>query len=139
MRILVSNNMYHIIKPPRGISNYRELHLGRSEKGVYFALLHDDKLVVWILEESCGELEWILKHDSGRGLLLASLNCVQQGHGPWILHDLNSRQGDKNEKVVEHAFDWNSDDNNILNIADRIEDCYGYYTLTKKSSSCTDR
>ncbi|XP_039780545.1 uncharacterized protein LOC120647760 [Panicum virgatum] len=136
MRISVENDTYHVIKPPKGgISTYRELHLGMSKNGVYFASLCDDnndRLEVWILEESSGELVWMLKHDSGRGLLQASVNCVRRGRGPWnYLYDVNSRQGDDdgaNEGQVEHdAFDeWNSDDDGVLNVEDRIEDCDGY-------------
>ena len=132
----MENDTYHVIKPPKGgISTYRELHLGMSKNGVYFASLCDDnndRLEVWILEESSDELVWMLKHDSGRGLLQASVNCVRRGRGPWnYLYDVNSRQGDDdgaNEGQVEHdAFDeWNSDDDGVLNVEDRIEDCDGY-------------
>ena len=54
----MENDTYHVIKPPKGgISTYRELHLGMSKNGVYFASLCDDnndRLEVWILEESSG-------------------------------------------------------------------------------------
>ena len=127
-RILVANNKYHVIKPPRGVCmGDGELHLGLSKNGVYFATLSDDsRLKVWILEESSGELVWKLKHDSGGGLLLASLS------GPWHLHDVNSRQADDDTEgqVVEHAFDeWNSDDDSTLIVEAHTEDCNEYLQI----------
>jgi hypothetical protein len=134
----MSNNTYHIIKPPREVSDSCRgiyLHLGRSEKGVYSALCdHESKLQVWILEESSrGEMEWILRHQSDLGLLQASLNCGRQEHGPWILCGLYDRQGDDNKEPVEHTFDeWNShDDDNVLNVRDHSTDqyCCGYLDI----------
>ncbi|KAG0548740.1 hypothetical protein BDA96_01G193200 [Sorghum bicolor] len=124
MRISMSNNTYHIIKPPREVSDRCGeiyLHLGRSEKGVYSALYDSDesKLQVWILEESSrGVMEWILRHESSPGLLQASLNCRRQKHGPWILRGLYNRQ--RKEPVQHSTFDeWNSDDDDsVLNVGD---------------------
>ncbi|TVU46282.1 hypothetical protein EJB05_05808, partial [Eragrostis curvula] len=69
----LANNSYQVIKPPTRLCEDPEFHLGKSEKGVYFALLDDEyRLRVWTLAESCGKMEWDLNHDSVRGLLLPS-------------------------------------------------------------------
>uniref|UniRef100_K3ZC48 F-box domain-containing protein n=1 Tax=Setaria italica TaxID=4555 RepID=K3ZC48_SETIT len=67
MRISLSDNTYRMIRPPCGIEMCEcpELHLGRSEKGVYCAYFDDERqLRVWILDESCGRMAWVLRHES---------------------------------------------------------------------------
>ncbi|CAL5053135.1 unnamed protein product [Urochloa decumbens] len=80
---------YRVIKPSRGIEMFQgqEFHLGRSDKGICFALL-DDKLRmwVWILEESCEQIEWKLRHCSEQELAFPRLSS---DHGPWILSNIN--------------------------------------------------
>ena len=126
-RISLSKDTYRIIHPPHGteIFDDSELLLGKSEKGVYCALIGDkDQLRVWILDESCSRMEWVLKHDSGCGLAAAqpSLNYfAQQVDGPWILENANRRQGDNIEAPIEQESEWNSDDEDVLNNQDRVE------------------
>ena len=44
-------------------SDYDELHLGRSREGLCCATFRDrPNLRVWILDDSCGTMEWALKH-----------------------------------------------------------------------------
>lgn len=66
MRISLSNNKYQVIKPPKGRNTLSEeddiLYLGKSEKGVYCASV-DDPVRVWILDETQGQMEWVLKHN----------------------------------------------------------------------------
>ncbi|RLN29177.1 hypothetical protein C2845_PM05G34060 [Panicum miliaceum] len=129
MRIPLSKDTYRIIHPPHGIEIYEcsELLLGRSEKGVYCALIGDEgQLRVWILDESCSRMEWVLKHDSGCGLAAAqpSLNYFsQQGNGPWILQNANRREGDNIvEAPIDQEPEWDSDDEDVLNNQDsRVE------------------
>lgn len=54
------NNKYQVIKHPMGIepNEHPELHLGRSENGVYCAVVDlNFRLKVWILKESSGRME----------------------------------------------------------------------------------
>lgn len=106
-RISLSDDTYRVIKPPVDLNasaRYEETHLGKSQRGVYLAVLQrtDYHLRVWILDESPspGQTNWILKHDSCRGLALPSLLCTQQANGPWVLAD---QDGD------DQAFEWDSD------------------------------
>ncbi|CAN6342208.1 unnamed protein product [Urochloa humidicola] len=136
MRMSPLNSTYRVIKPPiRGaeISKDPLFHLGRSEKGIYYALLGDDyRLRVWILDESSDQIEWKLKHTSGRGLVFPNLSS---DHGPWVLSSVYSdddesednessmeeEDGD-DEAQVEERFEWNdSDDDNALPIDDMVE------------------
>ncbi|CAN6287587.1 unnamed protein product [Urochloa humidicola] len=115
MRISLSNHTYRVIKPPTtGIEMFKrcKLHLGRSQNGVYCALLDDEyRLWAWVLDESCGQMEWVLRHDSSHGLPLPSLNCDQRARGPWILENINCDDGDIDveQEQVEQEFEWDSD------------------------------
>ncbi|CAL4943204.1 unnamed protein product [Urochloa decumbens] len=124
MRISFATNKYHMIKPPSVVCKYLEFNLGKSEKGVYYALVDDDnRFRVWMLAEpSYGQIEWTLTHDSGCDLFLTSLKCIPKDHGPWILHEVNS-EGDENHAaapmITEHKYDeWNSDDASVLHNED---------------------
>ncbi|CAL4935123.1 unnamed protein product [Urochloa decumbens] len=94
IRIFLSGNKYQVIKPPLRIrSLLRTFHLGRSKKGVYCALTYPLKdsywLRVWILEESCGRMKWVLKNQTDLKSLLACRKVDEQFGRPWILRDIN--------------------------------------------------
>lgn len=95
-----------MIKPPlTPACKYLELHLGKSENGIYYALLGDEyQLWVWLLAQSDGQMEWILK-------LNTSLNRIPKVHGPWISHHVTSGTcGDDAAPGEPNEFEWNSDD-----------------------------
>ncbi|GJN39748.1 hypothetical protein PR202_gb28885 [Eleusine coracana subsp. coracana] len=123
MRISLSDNKYRVIKPPRDLnmSEYRALHLGKSEKGVYSASLEgrEHRLRVWLLHESPqdSKTKWILKHDTGRGLTVPSLNLDQPAyHGPWIFDGgcCDNHGGSNDEAQQNQIVGWNSDDDEAL-------------------------
>jgi hypothetical protein len=80
-RISLSDRTYRVIKPPRCFGS-QEFVIGRSKKGIYSAFLDDKcRLWIWTLDESCDDqIEWKLRHDSGRGIAFASPKFW-----PWIL------------------------------------------------------
>ncbi|KAL6647270.1 hypothetical protein ACP70R_014707 [Stipagrostis hirtigluma subsp. patula] len=122
-RISLSNSTYRVIKPPSGIEKfeYPELHIGRSEKGVCYALLDkESNLQVWILDD---QLQWELKHDSRRKVALRSLCCDQNVHRPWILEnaDCDESETDDDQASGEQEFEWNSDDDFVANIEHKVE------------------
>ncbi|CAD6213975.1 unnamed protein product [Miscanthus lutarioriparius] len=65
MRISLSSDKYHVIKPPLGIEVKRgpEFYLGKSSKGIYCASIKGCRVQVWNLIESGYQMEWVLKHD----------------------------------------------------------------------------
>uniref|UniRef100_A0ACD6A2D4 Uncharacterized protein n=1 Tax=Avena sativa TaxID=4498 RepID=A0ACD6A2D4_AVESA len=120
MRVSLSNNTYSVIKPPMdlNVEGYLEINVARSEKGVYIVAF--DRcwpkcwLRVWILNESCGQMEWMLKHDKDLKRMLPR-QCFCRGV-KWILEDINynlfrasSFQEDSEEETIEEEFEWNSD------------------------------
>uniref|UniRef100_A0A0D9VX87 F-box domain-containing protein n=1 Tax=Leersia perrieri TaxID=77586 RepID=A0A0D9VX87_9ORYZ len=109
MRISLSDDKYQVIRMPevKGIS-FPIFCLGRSEKGMYLALLIQPcTLRVWVIDESSDKMEWVLKHDKELNLVFP-----HQNHRGWILQDLDKEtKYHKEEKDLE----WRSDDeNNVI-------------------------
>jgi hypothetical protein len=114
----LSDGVFCAIELPEGAisDKYTTMYLGRSEKGVYLASLHNHSLGIWILDESCGKMEWVPKHKH---------DLVLPGHefdrrGPWVLQDMNyhffrHRIDDPYTSTDEEAisdeewYEWSSD------------------------------
>ena len=117
-RISLSNGKYQVIKPPldyEGMS-YTNLYLGKSVKGVYCAVHHlTSHFAIYILDESSGRMEWVFKD-------FCSIEPCQiiDGPGPWTLHDINSQEqgfeyeDGNSEEAVEGRFEWDSDNDNVI-------------------------
>ncbi|TVU47506.1 hypothetical protein EJB05_07109, partial [Eragrostis curvula] len=123
MRLPMAGPRYQVIDTPIGIEEGKRgrSYLGRSEKGIYFATFYDYYLLrVWILDESRGEIKWELRHDIDleSSALWAALhkNNRQRIDGPWILDEDNM-----NNAAPKPYFDWDSDDDNILDYEDKDE------------------
>ncbi|KAL6637524.1 hypothetical protein ACP70R_025096 [Stipagrostis hirtigluma subsp. patula] len=130
MRISMANEKYQIIPMPLDIEvKYNgRLHFGRSEKGVYCALRHDwYGLQIFLLNESCGQIGWELKHHVNLGTLARKLHALedygQKISGPWILLDINYYN--IHIEALEENFEWSSDDDDVLNVDDMLEESYG--------------
>nr|XP_051191157.1 uncharacterized protein LOC127304546 [Lolium perenne] len=142
MRVSLSNNMYRVIKPPKDATEERcDYQVVRSKKGVYFVSL--DKywpwykcwLRVWILDESCGRTEWMLKLDKDLKPLLARHRLNKRFK--WILEDINynlflsSVYPEGNKKPTgEESVEWNSDDD-----VEEEEDMVDHYLLQDNMKS----
>jgi hypothetical protein len=129
-RISLSTNTYGVIKPPADITEkdyYTRVQVVRSENGVYLVELdthYEDKcwLRVWILDESCGHMKWILKHDKDLKPLLGH-RVYRRAH--WTLEDINYKlflssgfQEEKKKATSEEKFEWNSDIDEYENMVD---------------------
>ncbi|CAN6282853.1 unnamed protein product [Urochloa humidicola] len=141
LRISMSDAKYRLISTPYVESRHHGcISLGRSEKGVYCAFEHDwHGLRIFLLNESCGQAGWELKHlvdlRSFARKFHEHADSSQQPEGPWILQDINHykypyNNDDKPKELVEDNFEWNSDDDNVLNLNDMVEGHYeGYIGL----------
>ena len=73
----MSDNKYQVIKLPAGIdaSVFDEMYLGKSEKGVYCAVVENEdyRLQVLFLDESGGRMEWVFKYDINLAPLVVHL------------------------------------------------------------------
>ncbi|XBH60870.1 hypothetical protein VPH35_115396 [Triticum aestivum] len=139
-RMSLSNHTYRVIKLP-GASEFmgypNNHHLGRSLRGVYYAILDDrSRLQVWYLSESCGRIEWILKHDTCLKTFEHD-DYAQQVGRQWILQDVNYRKWcsedpENHKATVEEKYDWNFDEDNVIdteNVVEEAEDVDGDYFL----------
>jgi hypothetical protein len=115
-----------MIKSPvsrTGLGEYDLCYLGKSEKGVYSALLQQDGVTcpqcqVWLLNELCGQMEWVLKSNINLQSLedIPHLQFANKYSKPWTTVD------DYNTKDEAHAQDqldgWDFDDGIVLEITD---------------------
>ncbi|TVU06974.1 hypothetical protein EJB05_47012, partial [Eragrostis curvula] len=61
-RFSLSSDKYQVVNmPPVDNSN---AYLGKSKNQVYFGVVAGPHLRVWMLAESCGRMEWLLKYEA---------------------------------------------------------------------------
>ncbi|XBI98506.1 hypothetical protein VPH35_018736 [Triticum aestivum] len=144
MRFSLSNDKCQVIKPPihGELGECPKLHLGQSEKGVYLASICEmSRLLVWVLDESCGQTNWVLKHNS---CIPPILDYDRPILGPWVLQDINYEYlkerkdhtdtedmkylkekklqlNSSKEELVEEKIEWDSQNDNILHKEDVVD------------------
>ncbi|KAL6597549.1 hypothetical protein ACP70R_046989 [Stipagrostis hirtigluma subsp. patula] len=132
MRITLSKDKYQMIKPPAGSQIVHDhdgvVYLGKSEKGVYSALLWEEenrwpRYRVWMLNESCGQMEWVLKSDISLQALVQNFPYSNDRYSrPWIVNYNN----DKKDMNAEDEFEWDFDNGIILpETEDKVSPCRG--------------
>ncbi|KAM0841775.1 hypothetical protein ACQ4PT_058797 [Festuca glaucescens] len=132
MRMSLSNHKYQVIKLPGadGLSETPTHYLGRSMRGVYCALYYHG-LQLWHLNESCSQTEWVFEHFVDFNGAARRLHaCPEQTGTPWVIQDVNYRKDpdsycDKHanrDGPVEEKYDWNSEEDNILDTEHVVED-----------------
>jgi len=99
------------------------LNLGKSEKGVYCALLWNDRWPhcrVWLLNESCDQTEWALKSNISLQAVVQNypFSIQNRYNKPWIV--INDKV-DMKEARAEEQFEWNFEDGAILETKDSVE------------------
>ncbi|KAL6630701.1 hypothetical protein ACP70R_028552 [Stipagrostis hirtigluma subsp. patula] len=135
MRITLSNDKYQMIKPPAGSQIVHDhdgvVYLGKSEKGVYSALLWEEenrwpRCRVWLLNESCGQMEWVLKSDISLQAVVQNFPYSDDRYSrPWIVN-YNNNKKDMNEAWAEDEFEWDFDNGIILHgTKDKVSPCRG--------------
>uniref|UniRef100_A0ACD5X0Y7 Uncharacterized protein n=1 Tax=Avena sativa TaxID=4498 RepID=A0ACD5X0Y7_AVESA len=145
MRISLSNNKYRVIKMPTDIGEieYYHVYLGRSKGGLCCASFHDwHKLRVWILDDSGGTIEWVLKHHIDIHNSVSPVRRhVEKNNGPWILEDadsgehygqhnlqdVNKDEGHNNNALVKSKVEWDSDNHNIVDNESEVVQCFSGY------------
>ncbi|TVU45667.1 hypothetical protein EJB05_05160, partial [Eragrostis curvula] len=121
MRLNLSDDNYQVIKLPTVTAGdqYDQLYLGKSKNGVSLARvnIYQCRLQIWFLNEFDHKTEWVLKNSMNLKALSKhySQNYDGRATGNWILQDDNNDDESKGP-IEETSFDWNSDDDNALNI-----------------------
>ncbi|KAJ1264731.1 hypothetical protein BS78_08G023500 [Paspalum vaginatum] len=123
-RLSLSNCKYQIIEAPANIEDTKP-YLGKLQKNVCFGIVHDNQLKIWILNEPCGKMEWILKYEVEVGLYAKYIGAMPYGKngrqpdGSWIVEEDNidmQYTDDDVETLSERSYEWDSDNDDIVNI-----------------------
>ena len=138
-RISLSDDDYHVIKPPvdstpdhygnpyMGRSWINNSYLDKSEKGAYL-LSVDYRIRIWILGESCGQMDWTMKQDIELKHVLSHFRFDQHVHGPWV--DINCEffrsSLAKFKEEAEQSFEWNSDNDDSIDTGYEPEESYPF-------------
>ncbi|KAL6637492.1 hypothetical protein ACP70R_025064 [Stipagrostis hirtigluma subsp. patula] len=121
MRLSLSSGTYQLIQPPVPFEPYdffdlscaRRLFIGKSKQGVYSVLVDEGQIEVWILNEADGQIKWVPKHLHCRLPRLQEQYKYLESNGPWMLQSIIHGES-KNEAAVQEKFEWDSDDDNVL-------------------------
>ncbi|CAN6333167.1 unnamed protein product [Urochloa humidicola] len=130
MRIALSDDKYQVIKSPAaGINHFGKgppfSYLGKSEKGIYFVLLHqwyDNYCRIWSLNELCGNMEWVLKSNIDLVEEIPLRHFANEYNRPWTV-----ARFDKKAPPAQDD-EWDFDDGIILKTTDNKPDkpCWSY-------------
>ncbi|CAN6239941.1 unnamed protein product [Urochloa humidicola] len=127
MRLSLSSDKYQVINTPANNGNAKP-YLGRSQKEVCFGIVHKGQLQVWILKESYGKIEWVLRYQHDLRCYddyVASLyNKGRSMVGPWIIKEHKSLYNHGSETISKEGFEWDSDNDDIISVNVRGEDNY---------------
>ncbi|WVZ83486.1 hypothetical protein U9M48_030628 [Paspalum notatum var. saurae] len=136
-RFSLSNGSYQIIKTPANIANIKP-YLGKLNKNVCFGIVHDEQLKIWILNESCGKMEWVMKCEAEVGDYsqhLASIpynNNGRQPSGSWTIEE------DYIDKMQDIKDDVESTEDDVESTEDEAESTYGDAESTDDDVETTD-
>jgi hypothetical protein len=97
-RINLSNHKYKVLDMPQGMRlRSHAPRLCKSDKGVYCVFSYArNAFQVWFLDESRGQMEWVLKNDINFGELVHESPCTIVG-GSWILRGYQTN----NQELVD--------------------------------------
>uniref|UniRef100_M8C2K7 F-box protein At3g26010-like beta-propeller domain-containing protein n=1 Tax=Aegilops tauschii TaxID=37682 RepID=M8C2K7_AEGTA len=124
---LSDDNKYQLVKLPKG--NKGIPRIGKSKKGVYCASFHRRcKYKIWFLDESSGQMEWLLKNEVNLKPAVTKYSSLQAKDGPWILQSADQMErlfkngvnlvDDNGEILSNDDFEWDSDDENTIGSRD---------------------
>jgi hypothetical protein len=106
-----------------------KLYLGRSNNEVYLGIIGDRKLLVWMLNESCGHMEWILKHEVYTGhyanhVAALPYNNGRQPDGSWMVEEDNYESNNDTDVEAESndSIEWDSDNDDIFTVEAGVEE-----------------
>lgn len=121
-RISFSDNKYQVIKAPANIQ-YTKPFLGILKDQVCFGLTHECLLRVWTLDESCGQMEWVVKYEND---LMKCAKHVgkysREMDGAWRVKEKHTHKA--TETVPKETSEWDSDNNDIFEVENNDVDYY---------------
>ncbi|KAL6650379.1 hypothetical protein ACP70R_009304 [Stipagrostis hirtigluma subsp. patula] len=131
-RFSFSDDKYQVFKVPANIE-YAKPYLGRSEKGVYFGITDECKLLVWILNESCRHMDWVLKCEADLTPYAKYVGKYsRQMDGAWIVKEQCTDDDDAGT-IAKEISEWDSDSDDVFEVQDGVEyyvnrfDIFGFH------------
>ncbi|KAL6653083.1 hypothetical protein ACP70R_012008 [Stipagrostis hirtigluma subsp. patula] len=124
VRLSLSKDRYQVTKTPAYFEKrtFGKPYLGRSKKEVLFGIVQRCRLRVWILNESDGQMQWILKYQDD--LNLYAQHVAEYGRNmdaPWILDD--APDADAAAKTLsERSVEWDSDNDDVFSTSGGAEE-----------------
>lgn len=138
-RLPVSGDKYQVTKMLANIEGGKP-YLGRLQNAICFGIIVRRKLRVWILNESSGKIEWVLKYQDD---LLPHAQCInsfynngEPADGPWIVEEDSSGlpDSDDNSKTATNEnFEWDSDSADFLSFEVGASDDNTKQTLVQQN------
>ncbi|KAJ1269955.1 hypothetical protein BS78_06G017900 [Paspalum vaginatum] len=103
---------FQIIEAPSNIKRTKP-YLGKLRNSVCFGIVHDEQLKIWILNESFGKIEWVLKCATDVGNYAKHLPSIPFHNGSWN----DSDDDDDVENLSEKSsYEWDSDDDDTFTV-----------------------
>ncbi|CAO2192372.1 unnamed protein product [Urochloa humidicola] len=120
MRISLSTKTYQLIQLPTD-ERISHLYLGKSDKGVYCALMDFTRLQIWFLSVSLDQMEWVLNYDNYLKPTLPRFDYYdqfyhEQPNGPWTLQEEYYYEDYNPMVVAEDQYEWDSDNDDVLQV-----------------------
>jgi hypothetical protein len=119
----LSDSNYQVIETPANI-NCTKPYFGKLQHNVCFGIIHDHQLKIWILNESCGQMEWLLKYEAEVGHYarhVASIPYDNSGRkldGSWnVEENIDTHNTDHNvESQSKESYEWDSDNDDTFTV-----------------------
>lgn len=119
-RYSLANGKYQVIETPINMANYKweKPYLGKSEMGVLFGMIHGGQLSVWILQESAGQMGWILTYQHDLRPFAKEVSSLRYNGnlttGSWTVEENSTGMHGNRDTLSAEDFEWDSDNDDFL-------------------------
>ncbi|KAJ1269954.1 hypothetical protein BS78_06G017800, partial [Paspalum vaginatum] len=128
MRLSLSKGKYQTIKAPANIEKAKP-YLGKLHNSVCFGIVHDHQLKIWILHDSCGTMEWVLKCQVDVGYYAKFVGSTSGYNGSWKVEEDKYYADDNVETLSEKSYEWDSDNDDTFTVNFHSQEDYSDHTF----------
>ncbi|EAZ01111.1 hypothetical protein OsI_23141 [Oryza sativa Indica Group] len=127
-RYSLANGKYQVIETPINMANnkWEKPYLGKSEMGVLFGMIHGGQLSVWILQESAGQMGWILTYQHDLRPFAKEVSSLRYNGnlttGSWTVEENSTGMHGNRDTLSAEDFEWDSDNDDFLAVEVRNEE-----------------
>ncbi|TVT97742.1 hypothetical protein EJB05_57001, partial [Eragrostis curvula] len=149
LRLVLSKGKYQVLKTPvnyiKGVKPFQgrvkkiktpttEMkgaipYLGRLKNSVCYGMVYDSELRIWMLNESSGHIEWVLKYEIDIGFSADEVEWPldkkgRELNGSWMVEEDHRNEDDISEILPDMSIQWDSDNDDIF--TPKVGDKVGY-------------